>query len=134
MSPWIVLVTMAALLLYFYMGLQVGGARQKYGVKAPAVSGNPDFERVFRVHMNTLEWLPIFLPSLWICAAYWSDYASIVAVIGLIWVIGRVMYMEGYKKAADQRSMGFMVQALATLVLIIGSIVGAVMGLLPAAT
>jgi glutathione S-transferase len=132
MSPWIVLVTIAALLLYFYMGLQVGGARQKYGVKAPATTGNPDFERVFRVHMNTLEWLPIFLPSLWICAGYWNP--TFVAVVGLIWITGRVMYMEGYKRAADQRSMGFLVQALATLALLIGSVVGAVMALLPAAT
>lgn len=132
MSPWIVLVTIAALLLYFYMGLQVGAARQKYGVKAPAISGNPDFERVFRVQMNTLEWLPIFLPSLWICAAYWNS--TYVAVIGLVWLVGRVMYMEGYKRAADQRSMGFTVQALAALALIIGSVIGAVMALLPAAT
>jgi glutathione S-transferase len=132
MSPWIVLVTIAALLLYFYMGLQVGAARQKYGVKAPAITGNPDFERVFRVQMNTLEWLPIFLPSLWICAAYWNS--TYVAVIGLVWLVGRVMYMEGYKRAADQRSMGFTVQALAALALIIGSVIGAVMALLPAAT
>jgi glutathione S-transferase len=132
MSPWIVLVTIAALLLYFYMGLQVGGARQKYGVKAPATSGNPDFERVFRVHMNTLEWLPIFLPSLWICAAYWPPI--FVAAVGVIWITGRVMYMEGYKRAADQRSLGFTIQALATLALIIGSVIGAVMALLPPAT
>ena len=132
LSPWIALVTVAALLLYFYMGLQVGQARGKYGVKAPATSGNPDFERVFRVHMNTLEWLPIFLASLWIASGYWDP--RIIAGIGLVWIIGRVMYMQGYTKAADQRSMGFMVQGLATLVLIIGAAVGAVMGLFPAAT
>lgn len=131
MSPWIVLVTIAALLLYFYMGLQVGAARHKHGVKAPAITGNPDFERVFRVQMNTLEWLPIFLPSLWICAQYWNP--TFVAAVGLIWITGRVMYMEGYKRAADQRSMGFLVQALATLLLIIGSLIGAVMALLPPA-
>jgi glutathione S-transferase len=127
MSAWIVLVTVAALLLYFYMGLQVGAARQKYGVKAPAITGSPDFERVFRVQMNTLEWLPIFLPALWICAAYWD--ARIVAGLGVVWIIGRVMYMQGYTKAADQRSMGFMVQGITTLVLLIGCIVGAIMSL-----
>jgi glutathione S-transferase len=127
LSPWIALVTVAALLLYFYMGLQVGGARGKYGVKAPATSGNPDFERIFRVHMNTLEWLLIFLPALWIASGYWDP--RIIAGIGVVWIIGRAMYMQGYIKAADQRSMGFMVQALATLVLIVGAAAGAVMAL-----
>jgi glutathione S-transferase len=131
MSPWIVLVTVAALLLYSYMGIQVGAARQKHGVKAPAITGNPDFERVFRVQMNTLEWLPIFLAALWMSAAYWD--ARIVAAVGLVWIIGRVMYMQGYTKAADQRSTGFMVQGLAALLLILGALVGAVMALVTGA-
>ena len=66
MSAWPVLVTLAALLFYFWTGLMVGNARRKYNVPAPATTGNLDFERVFRVQMNTLEWLPIFLVSLWI--------------------------------------------------------------------
>jgi glutathione S-transferase len=132
MSPWIVLVTIAALLLYAYMGIQVGAARQKYGVKAPAIAGNPDFERVFRVQMNTLEWLPIFLSALWICSAYWD--ARVVAGLGLVWIIGRVMYMQGYTKAADQRSTGFMVQGLAALLLVIGCVAGAIMSLLATGT
>jgi glutathione S-transferase len=128
MSPWIVLVTMAALLLYFYMGLRIGGARRKHGIPAPATTGHPDFERVFRVQMNTLEWLPIFLPALWIAAAYWDP--RIIAGIGVVWIVGRFMYMEGYIAEAGKRSMGFMVQALATLALLLASIAGAVMALL----
>ncbi len=127
MSAWIVLVTLAALLLYFYMGTLVAGARQKHNIPAPAMSGNPDFERTFRVQMNTLEWLPIFLPTLWMCGMYWDD--RIVAAVGVVWIVGRVMYMQGYIKAANQRSMGFGVQALAALVLLIGAAVGAVMNL-----
>jgi glutathione S-transferase len=128
MSPWIVLVTLAALLLYFYMGNLVAGARRKHGIAAPAMTGNPEFERTIRVQMNTLEWLPIFLPTLWICAAYWDDRA--VAAVGLVWIVGRFMYMHGYIKAADQRSMGFTVQALAALVLLIGGAAGAIMSLI----
>ena len=127
MSPWIVLVTIAALLLYFYMGLRVGGARGKYGIKAPAITGNPDFERVLRVQMNTLEWLPIFLPALWIAAAYWD--ARIIAAIGIVWIIGRFMYMEGYIAEAGKRSMGFMVQGISTLILLLAGIAGAIMAL-----
>lgn len=127
MSAWIVLVTIAALLLYFYMGLRVGAARGKYKVPAPAITGAPEFERTFRVQMNTLEWLPIFLPTLWIAAAYWNP--PVIAAIGLIWIIGRVMYMQGYIEDAGKRSMGFMVQALAVLALMIAGAVGAIMSL-----
>ena len=67
------LVTCLVILMYFLFSFQVGKARATYGVKAPATSGNPDFERVFRVHMNTLEWMPIFLPALWLFAIYISD-------------------------------------------------------------
>jgi glutathione S-transferase len=128
MSAWLVLVTLGALLFYFWTGILVGQARQKYGVKAPAITGNPDFERVFRVQMNTLEWMPLFLGSLWIFAMYWD--ARVAAALGLVWIIGRVMYAQGYAKAADQRSMGFMVQGLAVLILFGGGLVGAVMSLL----
>lgn len=132
MSAWIVLVTIAALLLYFYMGTLVAGARRKHGIAAPAISGNADFERVFRVQMNTLEWLPIFLPALWMCATYWDQRA--VAAVGVVWIVGRAMYMHGYIQAADQRSMGFLIQAIAVLVLLIGGIVGAIMSLIAGGT
>jgi len=65
MLHWTALVTVFAILFYFFTVIRVPRARQKYGVPVPAITGNPDFERVFRVQMNTLEWLPIFLPLLW---------------------------------------------------------------------
>ncbi|MGJ4927385.1 MAPEG family protein [Bradyrhizobium sp. HKCCYLS2038] len=114
------LVTVLALMLYFYMGLAVGRARGKFGVKAPATTGNADFERVFRVQMNTLEWLPIFLPALWLFAIYVSD--AIAALIGLVWIAGRVMYMLSYTKAANKRGPGFGVQVLAASVLLVGDL------------
>ena len=67
------LITCLAIVFYFFTGVRVARARAAYGVKAPAIAGNPDFERVFRVQMNTLEWMPIFLPSLWLFAVYVSD-------------------------------------------------------------
>jgi glutathione S-transferase len=114
------LVTCLAILVYFYTSIQVGNARVTFGVKAPAISGNADFERVFRVQMNTLEWMPIFLPSLWLFAIYISD--PIAAVIGLIWIAGRLLYMTGYSKAADKRGTGFGIQALAASVLWVGAV------------
>jgi glutathione S-transferase len=113
------LVTLLAVLTYFVTSTNVARARIKYGVKLPAISGNEDFERVFRVQMNTLEWLPIFLPSLWLFAVYISD--AIAAAIGLVWIIGRIVYMIGYTKSVPQRSPGFAIQALAVIALWIGA-------------
>jgi glutathione S-transferase len=114
------LVTCLAILFYFYTGLRVGKARATFGVKAPAISGNPDFERVFRVQMNTLEWMPVFLPLLWLFAIYISD--TIAALVGLVWIVGRVLYMTGYSQAAEKRETGFFIQALACVVLLLGTL------------
>jgi glutathione S-transferase len=124
MPNYTAIVTLLALLFYFYTSAAVAKARVKFGVKAPAISGQPDFERFFRVQMNTLEWMPIFLPSLWMFAIYVSDAAA--AAIGLVWIIGRVLYFRGYATAAEKRGMGFGIQALAAFVLLIGAFVGIV--------
>jgi len=110
MYHYTALVTCLAILFYFVTSVQVSRARVAYGVKLPAISGHPDFERVFRVQMNTLEWMPIFLPSLWLFALYISDIYA--AALGAIWIVGRIMHWHGYKQAANKRSMGFAVQAL----------------------
>src|SRR5260370_19347436 len=113
------LVTCLALLVYFYSSILVSRARGKFGVKLPAISGNPDFERVFRAQMNTLEWLPIFLPSLWLFAIYISD--PFAAGLGLVWVIGRILYILGYAQAVAKRGPGFAIQALAAIALWVGA-------------
>src|SRR3974377_2346018 len=90
MPNFTAIVTLLAILFYFYTSIAVAKARVKFGVKAPAITGQPDFERVFRVQMNTLEWLPIFLPSLWLFAFYISDIAA--ASLGIFWIFGRILY------------------------------------------
>src|ERR1700756_3829341 len=119
------LVTCLAVLFYFLTSVRVAQARGTYGVKAPAITGHPDFERAFRIQMNTLEWMPIFLPALWLFAIYVNDMAA--ALIGLLWIGGRVMYLTGYSEAAERRHRGFGVQALASGVLWVGASVGIVM-------
>ena len=120
MYHWTALVTMLAVAFYFFTSTRVARARYKYGVKLPAITGNPDFERVFRVQMNTLEWLPIFLPSLWLFAIYISDVWA--AGLGVVWIIGRILFMIGYTQAAERRGPGFAVQAAATIILWAGSL------------
>jgi glutathione S-transferase len=119
--PLVAIVTLLALLVYFYMGLRVGQGRSKYNVPAPAVTGNPDFERAYRIQMNTLEWLPLFLVSLWLFALAWGS-DLIAAGIGLVWIIGRILYLTGYTRAAEARSTGFGIQALAAAVLLFGAL------------
>jgi glutathione S-transferase len=122
MLHWTALVTVLAVLVYFSSGYLVVRARQKYGVAAPATIGNPDFERVFRVQMNTLEWMPIFLPLLWLFAFYVSDIGA--AVLGLVWIGGRILYMVRYTAAADKRGPGFTVQGAVCVVLLVGALAG----------
>jgi glutathione S-transferase len=114
------LVTLLVIAFYFFTSARVAKARAKFGIKAPAITGNPDFERVFRGQMNTLEWMPIFLPSLWLFAIYLSD--PIAAVLGLVWIVGRFLYITGYAQAADKRSMGFGIQFLAATALWLGGL------------
>jgi glutathione S-transferase len=114
------LVTIAAILFYVFIGIQVAKAHQKYGVKLPATSGHPDFERMFRIQMNMLEWMPVFLPLLWLFAYYVGDKWA--ALIGLVWIGARVAYFIGYREAAEKRMLGFMVQTAACGVLLIGSV------------
>ncbi|MDE2377249.1 MAPEG family protein [Bradyrhizobium sp.] len=118
------LVTLLALLFYFYTGVAVARARVMFGVKAPAISGQADFERAFRVQMNTLEWLPIFLPSLWLFAVYVND--AIAAGIGVVWIVGRIVYLVGYSEAAEKRGSGFAIQAFASMALWGGALWGIV--------
>jgi glutathione S-transferase len=118
------LVTCLAILFYFFTSIQVSKARAASGIKAPAISGNADFERVFRVQMNTLEWMPIFLPSLWMFAIYISD--PIAAVIGLVWIAGRILYLIGYSRAAEKRGPGFGIQGIAAGILWVGALVAIV--------
>jgi glutathione S-transferase len=124
MPHYTALVTLLAIALYFWTGLAVAKARQKFGVVVPATTGHTDFERVFRVQQNTLEWMPIFLPLLWLFAIYVSDWGA--AVLGLIWLGGRVVYIRGYSEAAEKRHRGFMIQAIVSGSLLLGALAGIV--------
>ncbi|HEY2753664.1 MAPEG family protein [Phenylobacterium sp.] len=117
---WVAIVTVLALLTYFWMGLQVAGARRKSGVAAPAMTGDPILERAIRVHYNTLEWLPIFLAGLWLFAVYWNELVA--AGLGVVWIIGRVLYSRGYIADPAKRETGFLIQSVASAILLFGAL------------
>ena len=116
------LVAILALLQFFGFGLLVGQARGKFGVKAPAIAGHEMFERAFRVQMNTLELLIIFLPALYIGAKYWSP--GYVAAAGAIYIVGRIVYWRAYMAAPQTRTLGFALSIGPCLVLLVAAIVG----------
>jgi glutathione S-transferase len=127
MPYYTAIVTLLAVALYFFLATRVAAARGKFNVKHPATTGNPDFERIFRAHINTLEWMPTFLVPLWLCAIYLSDVTA--AALGLVWIVGRAIYFAGYSQAVEKRLPGFFIQALACLLLFIGAAAGVVMHL-----
>jgi len=115
------IVTLLALLEYTILGVMVGRARQTYGVEAPATTGNPDFERYNRVHVNTLEALIVFLPALWIFSL--SVHYHIGVALGLLFLIARIVYARGYLSAASKRSTGAMATGVINVILVVGSLI-----------
>ncbi len=124
----VALVTLLSLAVYAWMIFVVGKARETRGVPAPVVSGDEVFERHYRVQMNTLEGLPVYLPCLWLFSLYWNNLVA--AGLGLVWVVGRIVYALAYVKDPKTRSLGFGLQGVATLALMIGAIVGAARALI----
>jgi glutathione S-transferase len=117
-------VTLLTLLIYLVVSLNVARARGKYGVKAPAVTGNEHFERAYRVQMNTLEQMAFFLPSMWLYAILLTDKGA--AVGGLIWVIGRMIYSVSYVRDPASRGVGFTISFIAEIGLFVGAAYGVV--------
>lgn len=111
MHLYTALITTLTVALMFAAMMAVGRARAKFGVKAPATIGHPDFERAFRVQMNTLEQVAMFLPALWLASLYSNE--RIAVALGAVWLVGRVWYHVGYLKAAGKRGIGFMIGVIA---------------------
>ena len=117
---YVAIVTLLALLVYFWMSLQVPVARRKCGIAAPAMTGDPVLERTIRAHYNPLEGLPLFLVPLWRFAISWSDLWA--AILGMVWIVGRIVYQIGYVSAPEKRAVGFLIQFLAVAALLLGSL------------
>ena len=118
----VAIVTLLCGVLLFAMALTVARTRAKTGIFAPAMTGDPLLERTIRAHYNTLEWVLIFLPALWMFALHISTGWS--AALGGLWLVGRVVYFVGYRAEPKKRYPGFLIQAGTTAVLLFGALLG----------
>jgi uncharacterized membrane protein YecN with MAPEG domain len=116
------LVTALTLLLHQVLTINVGRARAKSKIMPPAMSGDENFERVVRVQQNTLEQLAFFLPALWLFSVYVNPFWG--AGLGVVWLVGRIIYAWGYYQAAEKRIAGFAISSLSGIGLLLGALVG----------
>jgi hypothetical protein len=121
------LVIIVALLEFVWFGIAVGKARETYSVKAPATTGNEMFERYFRVQMNTLEQLIVFIPAIVLFARYVEP--RIAAGLGVVFLIGRFWYFRQYVRNPGKRTIAFAISYLPSLVLLAGALIGAALSL-----
>jgi glutathione S-transferase len=124
---WVHLVLALALLEFFVFGWAVARARSRYAVPAPAISGHAIFERYFRVQMNTLEQLVVFVPSLLVFSHYLNPLLA--AALGALFIIGRAVYFQGYVAAPERRHIGFLLSAIPNVALLFGALFGALRAL-----
>lgn len=124
---WVELVAVLAIIQFLAFGAMTGGARRSSGLKAPAMSGHPEFERMYRVQTNTLELLVAFLPALFLSARYWPP--GVVAGVGGVYLIGRVVYWRAYVVDPSRRGPGFMLSLIPIAILCALALVGVVLSL-----
>lgn len=122
--PLTTLAIILALLVFFGLASAVGAARAKYDVPAPLSGGHPEFDKRYRVQMNTLEQLALFLPLTLLAAPVLGD--AVTAGLGLVWSIGRIVYARSYYADPKARGPGFGLTMLPTLVLLLAALFGAV--------
>ncbi len=120
--PYIHIVIGLALVEFLWFAMAVAGARGRYKVAAPAVTGNEMFERYLRVQMNTLEQLVVFIPSILLFGQYWSPYVA--ALLGGVFLVGRLVYFFAYVKNPKSRELGFILTVAPNVTLLGGAILG----------
>ena len=123
---WTAIVTLLIGFFYFYTAFRVGNLRGKHDIKAPATSGHPQFDRAYRVQLNTLEQMGIFLPFLWVSAFYPLPWAWLAPLIGFVWLLGRIVYLRAYMADPEKRLVGAALGGLTNLIMFIIAAAGVV--------
>lgn len=121
---WVALVTLLAIVLTIVLAVNVARNRTRHGVQPPRLSGPPAFEAAFRIHANTVEFLTPFIASLWLFAIYLQPLAA--AILGFVWLFGRIVYAIGYTAAPGKRLPGFAISMTALILLVLGALFGVI--------
>ncbi|MEW5311759.1 MAG: hypothetical protein WDW38_003446 [Sanguina aurantia] len=97
---------------HVYGSLAVGQARKKYNIKYPAMyadeknCANEQHRNIFnctqRAHQNCLENQPTFLSLLLTAGVF---YPVTAAASGLVYLVGKVMYINGYSSGVPDKRM-----------------------------
>ena len=122
------LVAALAVLQFLSFAALTGNARRVSGLKAPAITGHPTFECMYRVQMNTLELLVAFMPALFLAAKYWSP--ALVAGLGAVYLVGRVLYWRAYVTDPAKRGLGFILSMLPTILLAVLALIGVMLSMI----
>ncbi len=121
----VALVAGLAVAEYAVFTMLAGATRGRTGVPAPATTGDPTYERYFRVQENTIEQLMIFLPSLLMFGYYVEP--RLASGLGLVFILGRALYARGYYADPARRATGFMLTFVPNILLLLGGLCGALM-------
>ncbi len=118
----VAVIIILALIEYLVLAAMVGRARLRYNVPAPATTGDPIFERYFRVHQNTMEQLIVFVPALILFADYVNVLAAII--LGALFIVARAVYAAGYVCDPAKRELGATATFVINAILLIGALIG----------
>jgi uncharacterized membrane protein YecN with MAPEG domain len=119
---YIYLVILLALTEYLIFGYLVSRARTRTKLAAPAVTGDAEFERYFRVQQNTIEQLIVVIPAIWIGGLTMNPLWP--AGLGAVYVVARGFYAYGYIQSPPQRHYGFLIGLIATIALVVAAFLG----------
>jgi uncharacterized MAPEG superfamily protein len=117
---WVSSIVLLAVLHFMVLGMIVGTARARYNVPAPATTGHPTFERLFRIHQNSLEMLIAFIPGVWLYG--WWVSQTWATGLGIVFLAGRLLYTIQYARDPKSRTIGAMLSFLTIMILIVGDL------------
>ena len=128
LAPGVVIIIALALFQLIGFGVAVSLARRRYQVAAPATGGHESFERYFRVHMNTVEQLVVFVPAIWLFATQVS--ANWAVILGVVYLAGRLVYFYSYVKDPRSRTLGYALSSFPGIIKLAGLVIVSIARLL----
>jgi glutathione S-transferase len=120
----VMLVLVLAVIEVMILGFLVARAREQYGVRAPATSGHPAWERLNRTHQNSLEQLVLFIPLF--LAYCFNTGLHTGIVLGLVYLVARIVYAVGYVRDSERRAAGAFLTFAVQVWLAVGAVIGLV--------